>query len=320
MFIVTAVAVGSYGPVVAFEAASTHGVSNTDTRPIPTRVSNRGCQSLKPSFHGSASGVLRFGTAYRPVSTWRHDEGDLDRVPSQAEAAYMPCSLSETIDAARKSVKAAIASGASRVSMEIPLPLIGKSDLDDWPGGISQQYIAAKPVIKEFLSGFPSGTGHVPNSLLDIPDSVAVWKTNELILIVFPSSDCLKKVRGVVEEAASVPVVLLNVQWRREDFGWGKAKEEAVSFVDSFALVYSFKPVQVKTGITSKVQAAIQYSFGNRWEVFRVDDDGRGECVASDLPERPTMQALVRLFSASSDGPKQSLFDLWPFGRKQDAK
>ena len=35
--------------------------------------------------------------------------------------------------------------------MELLLPLIGATDLDDWPGGIRQQFKAAQPLVESIL-------------------------------------------------------------------------------------------------------------------------------------------------------------------------
>lgn len=39
--------------------------------------------------------------------------------------------------------------------MEFLLPLIGATDLDDWPGGVRQQFKAACPMVEEILRNVP---------------------------------------------------------------------------------------------------------------------------------------------------------------------
>lgn len=41
---------------------------------------------------------------------------------------------------------------SSRLLVTLSLPLIGSTDLDDWPGGIRQQFKAAKPMVERMLS------------------------------------------------------------------------------------------------------------------------------------------------------------------------
>ena len=39
--------------------------------------------------------------------------------------------------------------------MEFLLPLIGATDLDDWPGGVRQQFKAACPMVEDILRSVP---------------------------------------------------------------------------------------------------------------------------------------------------------------------
>ncbi len=41
--------------------------------------------------------------------------------------------------------------GVSLQRLELELPLIGATDLDDWPGGVRQQFKAAQPLIEALL-------------------------------------------------------------------------------------------------------------------------------------------------------------------------
>ena len=57
---------------------------------------------------------------------------------------------------AAEAVRRAVADGKELVSVEFNLPLIGATDLDDWPGGVRQQYQAIAPMVGELLK-MPSG-------------------------------------------------------------------------------------------------------------------------------------------------------------------
>ena len=52
---------------------------------------------------------------------------------------------------AAEAVRRAVADGKELVSVEFNLPLIGATDLDDWPGGVRQQYQAIAPMVGELL-------------------------------------------------------------------------------------------------------------------------------------------------------------------------
>jgi hypothetical protein len=52
------------------------------------------------------------------------------------------------ISQAVTAIEAAWKDGIKRQRLELLLPLIGATDLDDWPGGIRQQFKAAAPLME----------------------------------------------------------------------------------------------------------------------------------------------------------------------------
>lgn len=48
-------------------------------------------------------------------------------------------------------IQSAWEAGVTRQRIELLLPLIGATDLDDWPGGIRQQFKAAAPLVEQIL-------------------------------------------------------------------------------------------------------------------------------------------------------------------------
>lgn len=68
-------------------------------------------------------------------------------------AALWPQTLPRAAQVAQAAaaVEAAWRAGVQRQSVELLLPLIGATDLDDWPGGIRQQFKAAAPLVEALL-------------------------------------------------------------------------------------------------------------------------------------------------------------------------
>ena len=63
----------------------------------------------------------------------------------------MPQSASQQTAQAAAAITAAYKAGIRRQSVELLLPLIGATDLDDWPGGIRQQFKSASPLVESIL-------------------------------------------------------------------------------------------------------------------------------------------------------------------------
>jgi hypothetical protein len=55
------------------------------------------------------------------------------------ETIRTPSSIAEMMKDAADGVLAAVEGGVARMAVEVPLPITGGTELDDWPGGIGQK-------------------------------------------------------------------------------------------------------------------------------------------------------------------------------------
>lgn len=63
----------------------------------------------------------------------------------------IPRSSEEQVEQAVASILRAFRDGCAVQRVEILLPLIGATELDDWPGGVQQQLKAATPIVEALL-------------------------------------------------------------------------------------------------------------------------------------------------------------------------
>jgi hypothetical protein len=166
----------------------------------------------------------------------------------------LPSSSNDIVDQAFASIKASWEAGAKRQTIEIVLPLIGATDLDDWPGGIRQQFKAATPMIERMLrqlKKLPGLEGPLSATLLDDADAVGAWVGENLALVVFPTAETLNKIRKLADERPNSLFILVNPQWTTEgqvisDFGilpW--VKKAAYEFIDTFTDGYCIKNLRI---------------------------------------------------------------------------
>lgn len=63
----------------------------------------------------------------------------------------LPEKAQEQCTQAAEAIKSAYRAGIKRQCVTLLLPLIGATDLDDWPGGIRQQFKACQPMVEQIL-------------------------------------------------------------------------------------------------------------------------------------------------------------------------
>jgi hypothetical protein len=56
------------------------------------------------------------------------------------ETTRTPASIADMMQDAGDGVLAGVNAGLKRMAVEVPLPITGGTELDDWPGGIGQKY------------------------------------------------------------------------------------------------------------------------------------------------------------------------------------
>eukprot|EP00250_Pteridium_aquilinum_P034650 c7880_g1_i1 orf=136-1098(-) len=220
----------------------------------------------------------------------------------------VPSTVEESIEQALSACKQARRDGLTRLQLELLLPLIGATDLDDWPGGIQQQFKAAMPVVSSLFGGLidgqdPAQENVINNYILDDGDAVGVWESKKVALVLFPNADCLEKIKSLDSINNDRPLLLVNPQWQGgqviSDFGFGAQRKSREEFVASFNTVYYLKQLRI---LGEDVRVLKCYP-GN-WQVFVVDSRGSSDCIAveEDRPSYNKLQDLLRSREGSKAG------------------
>jgi len=219
----------------------------------------------------------------------------------------LPQSPKEIVSQAAAACEKAYADGINLQKIELLLPLIGATDLDDWPGGIQQQFKAAVPLVEQLLKQLktlPGLEGRLDAALLDDGDAVAAWTGNNLAAIVFPMAETLDEVQKIIDRmnkkntsiATKKPLVLIiNPQWTTEgqvisDFAfppWKKAAREKLAA--SFRETYIYKETRMNGDL---VRLLCSYPQG--WQVNVATSPKDNECVMQSV-EYPNYQEIDKL-------------------------
>lgn len=70
--------------------------------------------------------------------------------------AQLPMRNAVQVEQATRAVWQALADGKTRQILRLSLPLIGATEMDDWPGGDRQRYKAVQPMVDKLLRGNPA--------------------------------------------------------------------------------------------------------------------------------------------------------------------
>lgn len=206
----------------------------------------------------------------------------------------LPLTIEQSVDQAKLACRYAIGDGLTRLQLEFLLPLIGATDLDDWPGGIQQQFKAAVPIVSSLLNGIVEDEVVNDDSsyrkyFLDEGDATGVWEKDKIALVLFPTAESLATIENLTT-VADRPLLLLNPQWQAgqviSDFGFGDQRKQREKFVQSFSNVYFLKQTRI---LGEDVR--LLKSYPGLWQVFVINKGGEAECVALEK-EKPSYKRL----------------------------
>jgi len=267
----------------AFQLTSTPSIATAGTRQLLCEI--RRFASLDDSTSATA-----------PSSSNNH-ENDISFLLTNR----IPTSIDDQVRQAMESIKRATADGKHRHLIRLLLPVIGATDLDDWPGGARQMMQAADPLVERMIQGVmmslsTDGSSDKNNNnnnqvstfqrlLLDASDGVyailaqaASSSRDDSCTILLPSADTIHAVQELEPQVGpNRNLLIVNPQWkRRSDFSGGlgffgggvRATASKVEYAERFVPTFSFTNL-----ICQGESIRILRTYPGPWRVF-VRKDG----------------------------------------------
>ncbi|KAK9810156.1 hypothetical protein WJX72_005755 [[Myrmecia] bisecta] len=218
-----------------------------------------------------------------------------------SSAVYpIPQNPSQVSEQALEAVKRALDDGITRQRLELLLPLTGATDLDDWPGGVRQQFKAVLPMVESILRRLKVLSklqGALNAEIWDQGDAVGAWGSDKLAAVVFLTPETIPKMRALAEGKSLV--LMINPQWQPgqliSDFGFGRRKRNAEEFVSAFQDTYFLKQFRIFGDNVRLLRA-----YPGDWQVHLVDAKGRSTCIATQAT-RPSYKELEQLLKAQAN-------------------
>uniref|UniRef100_A0A7S0RMB0 DUF1995 domain-containing protein n=1 Tax=Chlamydomonas leiostraca TaxID=1034604 RepID=A0A7S0RMB0_9CHLO len=257
--------------------------------------------------------------------------------PAVQQAISVPTQAEAQCAQAAQAIEAAFRAGIKRQRVELLLPLIGATDLDDWPGGVRQQFKAVSPLVEQILRAVKQGEGlqgPMSAEIWDDGDAVACWRSDKMACVVFPTASTLDRLRKLAEgpDAPSL-VIIVNPQWEAggwskgnplSDFGIGPWRAAKEAFVATFEPTYWLRQQRVYGDVVRVLRG-----YPHAWQVHvdvarapgtRANLAPASECIAVTpaLPSYAEIEATLRARPSSSinKSVSQRLQEEWEFNRK----
>ena len=228
--------------------------------------------------------------------------------------ARFPTSVDDQIRQASAALQRASADGIHRHTIRLLLPVIGATELDDWPGGARQMMEAAYPLMQRVLSNL--GALSLSQTMLDASDGVyalfsqAALAKDDACTVLLPSSDTVDLLQQQLEPQVGKDrnLILVNPQWkRRTDFGFF-GQGDKVTYVESFVPSFSCTNLMVEGD-----QIRVLRAHPGPWRVFLRQDSTLEESniMWTEIGQKNIMEAKPTNFDRDTENKRDGgkLFD-----------
>ena len=221
-----------------------------------------------------------------------------------------PGSIADMMNDAAAGAAAAVADDERRVVVEIPLPITGGTELDDWPGGIGQKYETLRQMVPGMLKtlGFSAEQIATRVFLGYEEDAIGVWTRTledgqQLSVVAFATPEVLAELQ---ELGSKGTLVLINHQFFLDQF----SRQETKDFLASFEIAYFLQSLNMKGPGLLPIKGVLRRTYPGDWVVGRRMDAGVFE-VLKTAASRPAQDEITELFFKDSEirDKDLSLFD-----------
>jgi hypothetical protein len=211
---------------------------------------------------------------------------------SSLVTSRLPTSVDDQVRQCVQSIQLAAADGTVRHAIRLLLPVIGATDLDDWPGGARQMMEAAAPMVEQIMTGLGIvDPATIQKVCLDTSDGVYAWMgqaesaANDCVFVLLPTAECVKAIRSLDEQVGPKRnLVLVNPQWRRRsDFGgFFGIDESSVRYAESYQPTFSLTNL-----ICEGESVRILHNHNKPWSVYLREELVNGDVDWKILGEKP---------------------------------
>ncbi|KAJ1415098.1 hypothetical protein B484DRAFT_162049 [Ochromonadaceae sp. CCMP2298] len=147
-----------------------------------------------------------------------HGHTHCSAVPALGSILKTPDSILEMMREVADGLASAQAASLPLVRVDIPLPVTGGTELDDWPGGIRQKYLCLQPLLAETLAKLNfSQTAIEQETFVPTPfgedDCIGLWSDQGYEIVSFPTPETIPYLQSALQWTdGSSLVAIVNSQ------------------------------------------------------------------------------------------------------------
>jgi len=153
--------------------------------------------------------------------------------------------------------------------VDVPIPAVGSTELDEWPGGIRQKYSVLLPMITEMMThlNFSSSQIKQSNFLGITEDAIGIWENDKYIITTFASVDLIDQISQMDRKKL---VVLVNQNFFLDPLSSDKSKD----FLSSATVAYRLEKLNMRGPGGLSVRGILYREYPSDFLIARRLDNG----------------------------------------------
>ena len=210
----------------------------------------------------------------------------------------LPSTIEEMMQSCAKSIKAAKLDNIKLSLLDIPIPVTGGTELDDWPGGIAQKQNTLRPMLQSMMKTLEFSDIEINQrnyvGEFGVDDSVGIWEDKNISIVCFPTPDSIPLLIKLTKLNDNA-LVIVNNQFFLDPL----SKEESKSFLKSCTEIYKLEQLNMKGENALPVRGILFRSYPNYYIAARRISNG-DYIILQYYNEKPDRKILEKLFYEDS--------------------
>lgn len=191
--------------------------------------------------------------------------------------------------------------GSKLALVDVPLPVTGGTELDDWPGGVLQQYSVLQPMLKVSMKALNFSTTAInARDYLSKDDAVGIWGDKGITFVSFCTPEEIPILKERISwSGSSERVIIVNNKFFLDPL----SKDESKKFLANAQIAYKLEQLNMRGPNALPCRGLLFRKFPGSFKAARRLDGGGYVVLAEyqELPDRATLETLFMEDSAVRD-------------------